>query len=184
MLVQVQFLLAPCRPATMISSKLCHRLQLQACGAAAVLVLLMVMPRPATASAVRASRALGNLPMAVSATNVQHVQFTVSVQGQTCSSLQASGQSFADRFRGAMRLDVLALLTANQQTDAVATVKSGADACVDIQVSQGWCHRCNCGTAIYCGLLRSTPCAHDICKRPFWGLQGSRLLCHSTVLAP
>lgn len=120
--------------------------RLHTAGAAAVpvvvlclsVVTMMLVPAQAMGAA-RASRtfaSLGRLPMAVGLTNKQHVQFTVAIKDANCSALQQLGkQTFADRFRAAMRQDVVTYLKASGQDNAVANIKSAADKCFDLQVS-------------------------------------------------
>lgn len=108
-------------------------------GAAVVLLCLsiaaIVLPTQAT-GAPRAARTFTRLPMAVGPTNTQHVQFTVAIKDTNCSALpQLGNQTFADRFRGAMRQDVATYLEANGQDNALATIKSAGDDCFDLQVS-------------------------------------------------
>lgn len=95
---------------------------------ATVCALLILISGPATASL----RGLNT----IAPSNMQHVQFTVAIANTSCSMLpKDQEQSFADRFRAAVRKDVQNYLSGNDLTDAAASVKSVADVCFESTVS-------------------------------------------------
>lgn len=119
----------------------CNRLQLPArCAFAAAVLwwLVLVLPAQATHAPQVARLLLQTSGTQINATNNQHVQFTVAMLNVSCSALPIFfDQPFADRFRGAMRQDVIGYLTNNGQMAAVGTVRSYGDNCSDILVSAG-----------------------------------------------
>lgn len=95
-------------------------------------LLVAVITVVSLVAAGQAARSIQQASGPVDPANRQHNQFTVAIPGKTCSQLPTGMQ---DRFRGAMRADVVGFLKLYNLTDAAATISSQGDGCFDIMVS-------------------------------------------------